>query len=804
MPGQLKIPDRLVDWVLTHRVIVLVAIGLVSVAAWVATWGVPVKVSLLQGLMPDESKYQEQVERAKQLGGDSDEMIYVASSEGRELFTPDVLDAIRAAARDLAALPEVDRVFSIVDAPQLVPNGQLSAKEISTRAVVRRYLAEGRVPEPGQGSLSIDVYWPLDPERQKDVDMAALRRTMQTDPIAGRLLSHDADAQGMLLWLAESSEIQNKAHSGIRKKIEEVFSRHGLGRHGFYCAGTLVMQDWIFDEVDRAFFVILPVVVAIVFALVYIIFHRLSYVFLTLGIAGIAILWTFGVISLLFGRITLLVAAVPALILIISTADTIHLASAYVAEFQNGTLRRAAIRKVFSEVGGACLLTSLTTFLGFLSLTVVPAVTVRHMAVACAVGVATALLLALTLVPMALTVLKRPPGARASKSLANRWLDGAVNGCMRISLGYPKTVVAAHLAVLVAAGIVASGLTFDADMVGRFAPGHEIRRSIEFFHSEMFGTTAIEITLEADPGVLLSTDTVVGLSEFERRLKDLPEVCDVISVITIFKVVDQLVGYGSADGLPPSRASAEATVELARRTSPAAIAGLISKDAGLAKVAIRISPTRVMEVHRSAEKIEALGRECLPSNVDVSTSGFHLVVGTAAQEILKSQAKGFLICFACVMAAVTLGIRSIRLSLLAVLPNLFPLALLGGILGLSVDAVDTDVLGIAIVSFGLAVDDTIHFLHRYEIERNISPNARAALEQTFHYTGSAIIRTTVILGIGLTPFALSGYLSIRLLGTYLVFVLGCAVLGDVLLLPALILLTERRKKGQQTEPETLA
>ena len=77
----------------------------------------------------------------------------------------------------------------------------------------------------------------------------------------------------------------------------------------------------------------------------------------------------------------------------------------------------------------------------------------------------------------------------------------------------------------------------------------------------------------------------------------------------------------------------------------------------------------------------------------------------------------------------------------------------------------------------------------HEAQRTI----RDALDGTFTYTGSAIIRTTVILGCGLVPFAFSSYLSIRFLGTYLVFVLSCAVLADLLLLPALVLLFDKEK-----------
>jgi predicted RND superfamily exporter protein len=184
-------------------------------------------------------------------------------------------------------------------------------------------------------------------------------------------------------------------------------------------------------------------------------------------------------------------------------------------------------------------------------------------------------------------------------------------------------------------------------------------------------------------------------------------------------------------------------------------------------------------------------------------SGYYSVVGNAVRETIRSQVRGFGVCLICVMAVVSIGVRSIRLSLLAVLPNVFPLVLLGGILALRFDVVDSDLFIVAFVSFGLAVDDTIHFLHRYDIEAANAPDRAQALSQTFQYTGSAIVRTTVVLGCGLMPFALSGYFSIWILGTYLVFALFCAVLGDLLLLPALLMLFAKNEFGKTEQGHTM-
>ncbi len=793
MLHHLRIPDGFAERLLARRFWVLVGYAILTAVAIAATWRTPLRVSLLQGLMPDDAEYREYVDRASEFGGGSDDLIYVATREGDALFAPATLDKIRAASRALEQLPEVGRVFSIADAARLVPDRNLTAKEAAARSVLRGQLARGIVPDVESRKIAPELYWPKSESKQAGVDLTRLKSEMRLDPIAGQLISRGGDAHTMLVWLGNSSVLLNKPQSGIRQRIEEILQEQGLGLNGTYCVGTVIIQDWMYEEVIVAIILILPIVALVVSLLVYGIYRRLSYVLLTLVIAGIAVAWTLGLTATLFGEITLLVAATPGLVLIISTADTVHLISAYVAELRKGLNRHDAVAKAVQEVGGACLLTSLTTFVGFLSLAVVPAVAVRHLAIACAVGVASALLLALTLVPMALMILKPPVAARRKPSRANLVLDGFVGACRRLSLGWPKTVVTVHFLILATSVALAMRTRLDADLPARFVQGHPIRESIDFFHEEIAGTTAIEMIVQTDPDATLDLATLKGLAQFEERLEALPEVQNASSISTVFQLVDNLLGAVPDRGLPGTKEEAAATVALLHQIDPETVDSFVSLDGGLLRVGVQVTSTQIMQVAGLAGELEVILRDCLPTGATVKSSGFYVVVGTAAREILVSQIQGFALCFACVMIVITLGVRSLRLGLIAMTPNILPLALLGGILALTSETIDTDILGVAIISFGLAVDDTIHFLHRYDIERRRSGNIRDALAQTFSYTGSAIIRTTVILGCGLVPFAFSSYLSIRFLGTYLVFVLVCAVLADLLLLPALVLLFDREE-----------
>jgi len=124
----------------------------------------------------------------------------------------------------------------------------------------------------------------------------------------------------------------------------------------------------------------------------------------------------------------------------------------------------------------------------------------------------------------------------------------------------------------------------------------------------------------------------------------------------------------------------------------------------------------------------------------------------------------------------------------SMIPNILPLLALGGYIGFFWDKTDSDTIIIAMIAIGIGVDDTIHFLSRLRFESSRTADADTALMHTFHFSGRAMVTTTIILVAGFMPLGLSDYFSIRIFGTLLPFTLVVAILADILLVPALVTL----------------
>ncbi len=148
--------------------------------------------------------------------------------------------------------------------------------------------------------------------------------------------------------------------------------------------------------------------------------------------------------------------------------------------------------------------------------------------------------------------------------------------------------------------------------------------------------------------------------------------------------------------------------------------------------------------------------------------------------------RAVLTAFAVIAVILVVLFRSIRIGLWSLLPNVFPLLAVGGVLGFVWRTVDSDLVIILLIAMGIAVDDTIHFLSRWRIEIRRGASSTEALHRAFGFAGRAIVKTSVIFAVGFAPMALSGYLPFRMLGILMPLAVITALLGDLLLLPALV------------------
>ncbi len=759
--------ERTFRFVLRHRVAVLTICAAITVASLLGASRMVVASSIGGLFLGEVPEYAEYLERAAAFGNDE---AFVVAYEADNPLDPAALDALQRAVDVIAAWPDVHSVTSLLDAVEVTGEG---------------------------GALSVVPYANI----ARTLGGQEARRQLLADPrYAGTVLAEDGSAAALLVELTVDPLRPVERGPRLVGDALQALEAAGFAREGLHRAGDPAVVAEVMEESYRSVGTLFPLSGLALLAVVLLLFGRLAPAVMAMGIGLISVAWTVGFNSILSREFSIFAAMVPAVVLTVAFSDIVHLWSAYIIELRSGKPKEEAIVAISREVGAACILTSATTGLGFLSLAAVPTPVSRQLGVVLGFGVCVALLLAVTLVPVALSYMHLPD--LHGRGRVDRWLDAVVEGCASVSTKHAPAVLAAFTLTLIPIGIGASRFTLEADFAQRFAADHPLRVDQRWFEERFAGASTLEVFVEArKPGGILDTAVFERIAAFQEEVSGLP------SIDRAFSAVDAIrAAHTALTGLPgvPSEPNAVPQHLLLLDLADSERAGKmidawLDFDRTVLRMQLRSTEHGFLATGAMGQQIAALGAERLGDVATVEVSGLAYLLGWSFNRIVDGQRNALLLSFLLIGALMAIGLRSLPVGFVSMAPNLLPLLALVAYAGFRWDAVDTDIIIVCIMAIGIGVDDTIHFLMRYRVESERDVPRAEAIRRTFRFAGRGIVMTTVILCAGFLPFAVSDYFTINLLGTALPGVLIVALVADLLLVPAMIqvgLMPMGRQRGR--------
>ena len=749
--------ESIVRLIIRRRHWVLVLLGLITVGAG-SMFRLGVINSSIGGLFlgehPDFPAY---LKRARDFG--NDDAIVIGVDDPRFLSPAGQL-RLRRASEAVARLRHVQAVRSVLSAQQI--RGDEGGIQVRSYAE----LVAGR---PGREQVVL--------------------RELRDDPFArGLLVSADGRHTAVVVELDTNADRPAEQLPGLLRQIFAAFVNAGFAREKLHAVGMSANTAAVMEATRFNLVRLFPMVSVVLLVAVWVMFRRLWPVAITGLVALVAVIWTMGFSLVLDRNISVMVAMVPAVILIIAFADVIHLCSAYLLELGHGQTKQRAILRSCSEVGAACVFTSVTTFVGFVSLSLVPTPVSRQLGLVLGFGAAVALLLAVTLTPILLTIFPRPrPWREGATGKVQALLDRFLEWVARLSTGRPRTIV---VLFLVFGALLSVGLwrfTIETDFARRVTAEHPLRVDSRYFRSHFAGTNSFHIFLSVPPKQsLLAPQTFARVQRYQEALRRLPDVDRVTSLVDLMQTMHRALHPGARAGPLPTDGKALAQYLLLFEISGGTeLDRLVDFSRRTMLLRVHLSSAEFRHTGTVGRQARALAQKHLGGGIEVQATGLAYLLGQFFNVILEDQKRALLLVFVLIAVMMIVGLRSLRAGLWSMVPNLLPLMALGGFAGLFMDYVDSDVLIVAMIAIGIGVDDTIHFLMRFRTESRRQPDVARALQRTFSYSGRGIVITTVILVLGFAPFAASDYLSIAYLGTLLPITLVVALVADLFLVPAL-------------------
>lgn len=616
-------------------------------------------------------------------------------------------------------------------------------------------------------------------------------RILKDERFVNNLINKDATALVIFAKTApnmdlEQSREQMKALEALMAEYTAFDEVHRLGR-SYFQRELVAMQ---IREVLVSALISGLLVSLVMFG----IFRRGWGVLVSLTSIGLGMLLFMGFLAATGREMSALSALYPVLMIIVGASDVIHIMSKYIDELNKGHRQEEAIITTVREIGLATFLTSATTAIGFATLLTSKIGPIREFGVNAAIGVIIAYATSILFTSAALSFFRADQIIRLGDRQA-RW-DQWIENIYQFTIRRRKAIIGGTLALLAICALGISLINTNYSIIDNLPRGRQITRDFRFFEKELTGFRPFELAVFVQPGYRADDYEVVGeLGKIEDYLRLFPAVQAVTSVTAVYKSINQMFGSNRPDAyvLPADKATFERYQRLAERAPRLDLNVLVSSDGTKTRIS-----SRVQDI--GADSIKAFGRRLdrwIAANVDssvikVKQTGTGLIIDKNAEYIRASLLQGLGLAVLIIGVLMALLFRNARMLIIFMIPNLLPLLVAGALLGYLGIELEAGVSIVFAVIFGIAVDDTIHFLSRYKLARAAGAPLEEAIHTTFRETGKAIVLTTVVLFFGFLVMLFSIHPPSVTVGLLISFTLVSALIADLLLLPLLIRWLGRR------------
>jgi predicted RND superfamily exporter protein len=488
-------------------------------------------------------------------------------------------------------------------------------------------------------------------------------------------------------------------------------------------------------------------------------------------------------------------AVAPAIVLTVAVADSIHILTAALQKMREGLSKNEAIIESLRVNAHPVTLTSLTTVAGYLALNFSESRPIHDLGNITAIGMAAGWVYSVISLPALMAVIPLKVKARPRRSTSSLYdvLAGLV-----VRHRYAVSAVAGLLALLAVFSI--PRIELDDQFLEYFDDSITFRRDVDFALENLDGALAVQFAVSnGEAGGVSDPVYLSKLEEFTLWLRSHPEVAHVSSLTDIMKQLnramhgDDRVWYR----LPEERELAAQYLLLYEMSLPYGLdlTNRTNIDKSSSRVGVTLRKITAREQLQFADAAENWLRENTPRAMHSVAAGTPIMFAHISERNNKSMIRGNALALVFITLTITLALRSIPLGLLSLVVNTLPIILTLGVWGLVVGRIGMASAILTATAFGIIVDDTIHFLSKYErARREKKASTREAVLYACHTVGAPMLTTSCMLAVGFGIVATSSFLVNANLGFLMVLAVVFALLCDLFLLPSLLLSLSREPR----------
>jgi predicted RND superfamily exporter protein len=757
----------------------------------------------------------------------SDDFLVVTYTPKNDLFSRESLSDLRRLKDSLSRIERVQSVVSILDVP-LISSPPISLSEIRKQVrtlenpttdialakseLLNSLLYKNLIVSPDGKTTALQVIFRRDEtfhsllERRDELREKELT-TVLTPEETEELLKVSSTFKR---YSADLMDQESKDIVAVRAIMDQHRNKAIL-----FLGGVPMIASDMIDFIRHDLTVFGLGVLCFLIAMLAIIFHRPRWVILSMLCCFVSVFFMFGFLGLVEWRVTVVSSNFTSLLLIITLSLTVHLIVRYHelhAQNPNANQNTLVLETMRSKAFPS-LYTALTTTVGFSSLLVSRIRPVIDFGWMMAIGITVAFILSYALFPASLMLLK-PKLTIPRHDLTGRFTHAFAVLVER----HGRFTLSVFIVIAILSAIGISRLTVENRFIDHFKSTTEIYRGMEMIDKELGGTTPFDLIIDADADFLESLkqekeenkledefddefegeaglsgtsywydeyqiDTLQAVHDY---LDELSETGKVLSLATTMNMMQQLNDDKPLDNIMLSIIHKKLPEDIKNNFfNP-----YMSEDGNQVRFSMR-----VFESDFSLRRNELLKkiRHHLVENMgfskdQVRLTGMVVLYNNMLQSLYRSQFLTIGIVFLVIMLMFMAIFRSVKLAMVAITPNLISAGMILGLMGWMNIPLDIMTITIAAITIGIAVDDTIHYIHRFMTEIKKDHDYVAAMKRCHASIGRAMYYTTITVVIGFSILALSSFIPTIYFGLLIGFAMTFALIADLALLPILLIM----------------
>ncbi len=595
------------------------------------------------------------------------------------------------------------------------------------------------------------------------------------------------------LTLENQPYLTDDENTSIVVKLQEISKDFQSEDFDIYLTGSAVVAATIKQSMIKDVQGFIQKMVFSIVVVLFLLFRRVSGVLLPLICVVLTVVSTVSIMTIFNAPLTMATQLMPSFLLAVITGAAIHLLAVFYKDLKSTSNVKESLRYSMGHSGFAIVMTSLTTAAGMWSFSFSEIAPVADLGVFASAGILIGMLFTLVLLPALISTIKFKQRLEKQDSSSKTIMDRALLRISQVSTTYVKSIIISSVAIVLVAIFFATQLRFSHFPLNWFPKDDPSRVATEVVDEELRGSVTLEVVIDTgienglyEPEILNKIEKATDY--FNSIQGNTLFVGKTLSIVDVIKESNKALNENREEFyvIPQDRNMIAQELFLFENTGSDDLQDFASSDFSKARITVKVPYVESLEYNDFIAQAQNKLDGYFQRDAKVSLTGISVMLSDIMGKSIFSSGVSYMAAFCIISIMMILLVGSVKIGMISMIPNVLPLLLLSIVMSIFDMPLDMFTMLIGTIALGLAVDDTVHFMHnfrRYELQYN---NVDKATRLTLMGTGRAITVTSIVLSMGFLVLTTATMSNMFNFGILTVLAILIALLADFFLIPAIM------------------